>query len=74
MLKKVENAASEIIIPNGNVLVVHHNLVPIGSSDMEDIEPKTNVERIVRMDVAFQQTLMPEQRVNFIKPKKHDFL
>jgi len=70
MLKKVEKVASEIIIPDGNVLVVH---VPFESSTRESIEPKRNME-IVRMDVVFQQTRMPEQRVNFIKPKKHDFL
>ena len=73
MLKKVENVASELIIPDGNVLVVHHSLALIEGSRRENIEPKRNIE-IVRMDVAFQQTQMPEQRVNFIKPKKHDFL
>jgi len=73
MLTKVEKVASEIIIPDGNVLVVHHSLVPIESFSDEDVEPKRHVE-IVRMDVVFQQTLMPDQRVNFIKPKKHDFL
>ena len=68
MLKKVEKASSEIIIPDGNVLVVH---VPVERLLKEDIEPKRNME-IVRMDVVFQQTLMPDQRVNFIKPRKHD--
>ena len=74
MLTKVEKVVSEIIIPDGNVLVVHHNLESLVESGREAIEPKTTTDKIVRMDVAFQQTLMPEQRVNFIKPKKHDFL
>ena len=73
MLKKVEKLGSEIIIPDGNVLLVHHTLVPVERSTKGDVEFKRNIE-IVRMGVVFQQTLMPEQRKNFIKPKKHDFL
>jgi len=74
MLTKVEKAVSEIIIPDGNVLVVHHSLESLNDSGKEVVEPKTTIDKIVRMDVVFQQTIMPEQRVNFIKPKKHDFL
>jgi hypothetical protein len=39
----------------------------------DDVEIKRNTDRF-KLGVAFQQTLMPEQPVNFIKPRKHDFL
>jgi hypothetical protein len=80
MLSKVEKVAPQSIMPEGNVLVIQHALGPVEramvaveSLQNERIEPKRTIEK-VKMEVAFQQTLMPEQRVNFIRPKRHDFL
>lgn len=73
MLTKVEKVAPQSIVPQGNVLVVQEVLLPLERLQDYSIEPKRTIEK-VKMEVAFQQTLMPEQRVNFIKPKRHDFL
>lgn len=73
MLNTVEKVASEIVRPDGTMLIVHHGSLP-GEKPVRAISEPKRITDKSKMGVAFQQTAMPRQRENFIKPRKHDFL
>jgi len=73
MLNTIEKVASDLRIPNTPMSLVHHHLMPADHFLQDDVEIKRNTDRF-KLGVAFQQTIMPEQPVSFIKPRKHDFL